>query len=65
MSAFSPNGAYNGSAGGSTSGHTLTALGRWSVLNKQLPGEFALAEPSTGPARSEDQRVARPMLRLA
>jgi hypothetical protein len=29
--------AYNNGAANSSSAHTVTAMGRWSILNKQLP----------------------------
>jgi hypothetical protein len=39
MTAIYPNGAANGgsASNGSKGVHTVTALGRWSVLTKQLP----------------------------
>ncbi len=29
--------AYNGNASNAGSAHTVTAMGRWSIINKQLP----------------------------
>lgn len=30
--------AFNNGSANTSSAHTVTAMGRWSILNKQLPG---------------------------